>query len=153
MTTTEYAGTQLVRPLQWERTQAGRQALARKEWLVTNGLGGYASGTVSGALTRRYHALLVAALPTPFGRTVMLNFLWEQLRWPDGHAVPVSNIVETGEGTEFDASHHLTDFRLEHGAVDRARPLRPEGCVGPAKGEKVLEQAAMRMLRLGHLPG
>ena len=55
-----------------------------KEWLVTNGLGGYASGTVSGALTRRYHGLLVAALPTPFGRTVMLNYVWERLRWPDG---------------------------------------------------------------------
>ena len=47
--------------LQWERTDAGRQSLVWKEWLVTNGLGGYASGTVSGALTRRYHALLVAA--------------------------------------------------------------------------------------------
>ena len=33
----------------------------RQEWLVTNGLGGYASGTVSGAITRRYHGLLIAA--------------------------------------------------------------------------------------------
>ena len=32
-----------------------------KEWLVTNGLGGYASGTLSGAITRRYHGLLIAA--------------------------------------------------------------------------------------------
>ena len=32
------------------------------EWLVTNGLGGYASGTVSGIMTRRYHGLLIAAL-------------------------------------------------------------------------------------------
>ena len=54
------------------------------EWLVTNGLGGYASGTLSGALTRRYHGLLISALPTPFGRTMLLNFLWERLRWPDG---------------------------------------------------------------------
>jgi hypothetical protein len=36
-----------------------------EEWLVTNGLGGYASGTVTGAITRRYHGLLIAALPTP----------------------------------------------------------------------------------------
>ena len=40
-----------------------------REWLVTNGLGGYASGTVTGALTRRFHGLLVAALPSPLGRT------------------------------------------------------------------------------------
>ena len=38
-----------------------------EEWLVTNGLGGYASGTVSGAITRRYHGLLMAALPNPAG--------------------------------------------------------------------------------------
>jgi glycogen debranching enzyme len=44
----------------------------QKEWLVTNGLGGYASGTVSGANTRRYHGLLVAALRPPLERTVMV---------------------------------------------------------------------------------
>ena len=42
-------------------------AAERREWLVTNGLGGYASGTVAGLLTRRYHGLLVAALPPPHG--------------------------------------------------------------------------------------
>ena len=35
--------------------------ICSEEWLVTNGLGGYASGTVSGAITRRYHGLLIAA--------------------------------------------------------------------------------------------
>ena len=53
--------TEIVRELGWARADSDRQSLAWKEWLVTNGLGGYASGTVSGALTRRYHALLVAA--------------------------------------------------------------------------------------------
>ena len=43
------------------------------EWLVTNALGGYASGTVAGVATRRYHGLLVAALPAPLGRVMMLN--------------------------------------------------------------------------------
>src|SRR5262245_53982859 len=43
------------------------------EWLVTNGLGGYSSGTVSGLVTRRFHGYLVAALPAPRGRTMMLN--------------------------------------------------------------------------------
>lgn len=42
------------------------------EWLVTNGLGGYASGTVGGGLTRRYHGLLIAALPAPLGRMLYL---------------------------------------------------------------------------------
>jgi hypothetical protein len=45
------------------------------EWLVTNGLGGYASGTVTGLVTRRFHGYLLAALPAPRGRTMMLNQL------------------------------------------------------------------------------
>ena len=44
----------------------------QREWLVTNGIGGYASGTVTGINTRRYHGLLVAALEPPLGRAVML---------------------------------------------------------------------------------
>ncbi|HSD75684.1 MAG TPA: amylo-alpha-1,6-glucosidase [Steroidobacteraceae bacterium] len=43
-----------------------------REWLVTNGLGGFAAGTLSGARTRRYHGLLVAALNPPVGRVVTL---------------------------------------------------------------------------------
>ena len=46
---------------------------ATREWLVTNGLGGYASGTLAGPPTRRYHALLVAALPAPLGRVSFLE--------------------------------------------------------------------------------
>lgn len=42
--------------------------LTKKEWLVTNGIGGYASGTLSGVLTRRYHGLLVASLNPPVER-------------------------------------------------------------------------------------
>jgi predicted glycogen debranching enzyme len=54
------------------------QDLSHCEWLVANGLSGYASGTVSGELTRRYHGLLIAALPNPLGRVVMLNHLIER---------------------------------------------------------------------------
>jgi len=43
-----------------------------REWLVTNGLGGFAAGTLSGARTRRYHGLLIAALNPPVGRVVTL---------------------------------------------------------------------------------
>jgi len=105
----------IVRRLQWDRSEEGRQSLVWKEWLVTNGLGGYAAGTVSGALTRRYHALLIAALPTPFGRTVMLNYVWERLRWPDGRSVSVATVVETSEGRELDSTGPLIDFRLDAG--------------------------------------
>jgi predicted glycogen debranching enzyme len=105
----------LIRPITWPDTEAGRQSLVTREWLVTNGLGGYASGTVSGGLTRRYHALLVAALPAPYGRTVMMNYLWERLRWPDGRTVSLPTVVETPEGRELDSSTHLTAFHLEAG--------------------------------------
>lgn len=106
---------ELVRELSWPRTDEGRQALASKEWIVTNGLGGYASGTVSCALTRRFHGLLISALPTPFGRTMMLNFIWERFRWPDGRVASLPEIVETAGGKELDSSRHLIGFRLESG--------------------------------------
>ncbi|MBC7881178.1 MAG: amylo-alpha-1,6-glucosidase [Anaerolineae bacterium] len=48
-----------------------------REWLVTNGLGSYASGSMAGTLTRGYHGLFVAALEPPLGRTVMLSKLDE----------------------------------------------------------------------------
>jgi predicted glycogen debranching enzyme len=50
-----------------------------KEWIETNGLGGYASSTIVGANTRRYHALLVAALKPPTRRTVLLSKVEETL--------------------------------------------------------------------------
>ena len=46
----------------WDGAKTSREILLNREWIVTNGLGGYASGTVSGAVTRRYHGLLIAAL-------------------------------------------------------------------------------------------
>src|SRR5579863_2202824 len=51
-----------------------------QEWLVTNGFGGYASGTVLGPITRRYHGLLIAALPNPAGRYMTLHGLSERFR-------------------------------------------------------------------------
>jgi len=52
-----------------------------REWLCTNGIGGFASGTISGALTRRYHGLLVAALEPPVGRTLLVSKLEETVRY------------------------------------------------------------------------
>ena len=51
----------------------------QKEWLLTNGLGGYASSTVLGVNTRKYHGLLVAALHPPGNRTVCLSKLDEDV--------------------------------------------------------------------------
>ncbi len=76
----------IVRRVPGRRRDAGRAARGR-EWLVTNGLGGYASGTVAGVVTRRYHGLLIAALPEPLGRMVMLNMLAEAIVLGDGRRV------------------------------------------------------------------
>jgi len=73
----------VVQPIQpgWKRGDPLEELLTR-EWLVTNALGGYASGTVGGACTRRFHGHLIAALPAPLGRTMMLNHLEETLDGP-----------------------------------------------------------------------
>jgi predicted glycogen debranching enzyme len=49
----------------------------KREWLETNGIGGFASSTESGMNTRRYHGLLVAALHPPVGRMVLLSKIEE----------------------------------------------------------------------------
>jgi len=55
------------------------EAGLRREWLETNGLGGFASSTINGINTRRYHGLLVAATKPPVGRFVLLSKLEETL--------------------------------------------------------------------------
>lgn len=81
------------------------------EWLVTNGLGGYASGTISGAMTRRYHGLLIAAFPAPLGRMLLLSDLNEEVHFPDGRFVQLS----TRYGDSAGATATLIEFRLEMG--------------------------------------
>ncbi len=71
-----------------------------REWLVTNGLGGYASGTVAGANSRRYHGLLVAAMAPPVQRVVLLAALEEWLVLEDGELAPLST-QEYWDGTVF----------------------------------------------------
>lgn len=83
------------------REACGDLAVAeRREWLVTNGLGGYASGTVAGVPTRRYHGLLVAAARPPAERRMLVSALAEiasygtqtlelgATRWRDGTVAP-----------------------------------------------------------------
>jgi predicted glycogen debranching enzyme len=91
------------------------EALVTREWIIANGLGGYASGTVSGVITRRYHGLLIAALPAPFGRTVMLSHVAEQVRFPDGRRVEIGGRERSGDAPDARGAGCLTEFRLEMG--------------------------------------
>ena len=89
--------------------------VATREWLVTNGLGGYASGTVSTLMTRRYHGLLIAALPAPLGRTNMLSHLHERLGLEDGSvAATTAGWEASGTGKPAELLD-LVEFRLEMG--------------------------------------
>jgi glycogen debranching enzyme len=63
-----------------------------KEWLETNGIGGYASSTIIGANTRRYHGLLMAATRPPLGRTLLLSKL-EEFLCIDGKEYPLSTNI------------------------------------------------------------
>ena len=89
--------------------------MLRREWLVTNGLGGYASGTVAGVVTRRYHALLVSALPAPLGRFVMFNHLLERVRLTDRRVAWLGDEDEVAGSNAADRPDHLVEFRLELG--------------------------------------
>jgi predicted glycogen debranching enzyme len=111
--------------------------MPRREWLVTNGLGGYSSGTVAGVVTRRYHGLLVAALPAPLGRFVMLNHLLERVRLPGREVSWLGDEHEVAGPNAADQREHLVEFRLElglpvwtyrvDGAVLEKRVLMPYG--------------------------
>src|SRR5262245_38550579 len=91
------------------------EQLVTREWLVSNGLGGYASGTIAGVASRRYHSLLIAALPAPLGRQVMLNHLSELLRLPDGTTAFLGGEERTGGALQLPGAEYLMEFRLELG--------------------------------------
>ena len=83
---------------------------APREWLVANGLGGYASATVTGAITRRYHGFLIAAQPAPLGRMVVLNDIEVDIELEDGSVV---NLRERGRFLDFTLSMGLPSWRYE----------------------------------------
>ena len=75
----------LLAEVQFGREVSGDlEASEAREWLVTNGLGGFASGTVAGTATRRYHGLLIAALQPPTGRTLLVSGLDESVTYLGG---------------------------------------------------------------------
>jgi glycogen debranching enzyme len=71
-------------------------AASRREWLETNALGGFASSTVTGENTRRYHGLLVAADPAPTRRVVLLSKLEEVLVVGDARFELATNLYQPG---------------------------------------------------------
>jgi predicted glycogen debranching enzyme len=99
-----------------------------REWLVTNGIGGYASGTVAGSQTRRYHGLLIAALQPPVGRTHLVSAIDEIVhyagtdyslathRWASGAVDPQGFLLVEDfhlEGTKPVWSYALADALIE----------------------------------------
>ncbi len=98
--------------LRWDRDRDPLE-LRRREWLITNGLGGYASGTISGIHTRKYHGLFVPNLAAPKGRHIMISRCDESVVTPERQ-------VHLG-GAEFEHEHfvgeshrYLREFRLDH---------------------------------------
>src|ERR1700740_3241848 len=87
------------------------EAALRREWLETNGLGGFASSTIIGLNTRRYHGLLVAAHKPPVGRLVLLSKLEETL-FIDGKGFDLSANRYPGV-LHPQGFRYLKEFRLE----------------------------------------
>jgi len=118
-----------VRPAPRRKVVLDRDAvhLHSREWFVGNGLGGYASGTLGDCPTRRYHGLLVAALPNPAGRVMMLNTLAEVIRLADhsrcdlGWVEPTFSAGKNLELVEFELEYGLPIWRFRgHGvAIER----------------------------------
>jgi len=84
----------------------------QREWLVTNGIGGYASGTVSGNLTRRYHGYLVAALRPPVGRSLLVAKVEETASY-DGRDYALATNRWTSGDVQPKGYVHIESFRLD----------------------------------------
>ena len=106
----------LIRKMAWPGEDPSEsELLLTREWLVTNGLGGYASGTVSGVITRGFHGYLIAALPAPFGRMMMFNDLVEKLELPNGNVVQLGGEERAGTPVQLHGADFLSEFRLDMG--------------------------------------
>jgi predicted glycogen debranching enzyme len=82
-----------------------------REWLETNGIGGFASATITGCNTRRYHGLLVAATKPPVGRFVLLSKL-EETVIINGHSLELGTNRYPGV-IHPEGFRHLKQFRLD----------------------------------------
>src|SRR5580692_10383868 len=87
-----------------------------REWLETNGIGGFASSTITGANTRRYHGLLVAATEPPAVRYLLLSKLEETLIVGGQRFELSTNFYPRGTGNQMlhpEGYKYLTEFRLD----------------------------------------
>jgi predicted glycogen debranching enzyme len=98
----------------WTAERDDVESLISREWLITNGLGGYACGTLAGVPTRRYHGLLIAALPNPLGRTMMFNQLSERITLPGGSRHWIGG-YERDKALDVSGLDRLREFSLEDG--------------------------------------
>ncbi len=97
----------------WGREICGHlEAAESHEWLCANGIGGFASGTVAGTLTRRYHGLLVAALKPPLGRTLLAAKLDDGVEY-DGLRCALSANRWAGGAVDPHGYRAIERFRLE----------------------------------------
>jgi predicted glycogen debranching enzyme len=96
-------------------TEEDANYLIDSEWLVTNALGGYASGTLGGAITRGFHGYLIASLPAPLGRTMMLNDVFEHLILPGGHEIQLNSEEKANEPVSLHGSTLLAKFSMDLG--------------------------------------
>ena len=83
-----------------------------REWLESDGLGGFASGTVSGIRTRRYHAILLAATAPPSGRMVLVNG-FEAWIESDGHNVAITSQRYANDFVCQDGADHIREFKID----------------------------------------
>jgi len=84
----------------------------KAEWLEADGLGGFASGTISGMRTRRYHALLLAALTPPTGRVVLVNGFDAWVETPTG-TFALSSQAYAPDVIHPDGERRIIDFKTE----------------------------------------
>ena len=84
---------------------------SKREWLLTNGLGGFAMGTVSGVETRRYHGLLVAAIHPPADRMVLLAAV-DAFAEADGNPIGFSSHQYPGAVFP-EGYHYLREFKVQ----------------------------------------
>ncbi len=99
-------------------------AASSREWLETNGIGGFASGTISGANTRRYHGIFTPAIDPPLGRVTMLSKLEETLLIGDAtYELSANQYPEKlhPQGFQFLRSFRLDPFPIWTFEVDGVR--------------------------------
>ena len=128
---------------------------SRREWLVTNGIGGFASGTMSDALTRRYHGLLFAALNPPLGRTLLLakidadaryggrTFALSTNAWSSGAIDPCGYLAM--ESFRLDGCVPVWTYALSDARLERAIWMEPGANITYVRYTLVRASASMTL--------